>query len=159
MNRIELYNKTTTTLLNAYKNGTLFHGNCHACAVGNICRGQDSWTKVIGITSYSYKGTEIKNFVIREAPLGDDSDGCSLIKSTGYTPYELAKIEYAFESSIGLSHKGHKYWIKKENQKQGQYIGLKALFKVLAEIHGQPTDKEVQKQLDTIATTVFDIAL
>ena len=50
------------------------------------------------------------------------------------------------------------YWLV-ENQKQGQHKGLKAVFKVLAEIHGQPADKEVQEQLDTIATTVFDIAL
>jgi len=35
-NRIELYNKTVDILYQAYFNDTLEHGNCCACAVGNI---------------------------------------------------------------------------------------------------------------------------
>ena len=85
MNRIELYNKTTTTLLNAYKNGTLFHGDCSACAVGNICGGNPSWRYVIGSTSYhnGKKYEEIPNFVVRGQSPWYMSESFPVIKSTG----------------------------------------------------------------------------
>lgn len=43
MNRPELYQKTVDLLLDAYNTDQLKHGDCTACAVGNICGGNDNW--------------------------------------------------------------------------------------------------------------------
>lgn len=39
MKRPELYQKTVDILVKAYFDDTLQHGNCYACAVGNIIAG------------------------------------------------------------------------------------------------------------------------
>jgi hypothetical protein len=124
MNRIELYKKTVDILLDAYNNGTLEHGHCSRCAVGNICGGSawsDRFSTTINCDSEAKQ--YIYNFDYEEI------DIC--IQNSGYSQKELMEIEYAFESSIA-----HDYTVLRVfESKKGQYIGLCAVMKVLQNIH------------------------
>lgn len=108
MNRPELYNKTVDILVQAYMNDTLQHANCHACAVGNLIAANMG----IGYSKSKYETTMWN----REFPVWIDvhcmkADGQHLnfcnytgeakeqIDATGYSPYETAGIELAFESN------------------------------------------------------------
>jgi hypothetical protein len=123
MNNPELYKRTVDILFDAYFNDTLKHGDCTACAVGNIIaanmgyknerqfygnRGDGSWYFPV-TQGFSTMSERIK----RE------------INSTGYTISELSQIEKAFENA-GWS----------PNEEEEMFNGLVAVLDVLEEIHG-----------------------
>jgi hypothetical protein len=113
------FEHTVNVLLKAYLNGTLEHGSCTACAVGNLishCTGQSpiAWTFVFS-TIFGNQHVNLYNY-----------DGLAKIEieSTGYTWKELAKIEFAFETAeFGASNDDY------------IFNGLMAVVDVLAEIH------------------------
>lgn len=148
-----LYNKTVDILVQAYFEGTLEHGNCYACAVGNIIaancgyrflrysnENKDIYWK--GFTPYNQDWTE----TIREK--GKNPSWFSFVKnphitfnkelaiqqvnSTGYTKQELFKIETAFENY-------------KENTEDSMFDGLMSVINCLDEIH-ENTDTNVTEQ-------------
>ncbi len=132
MNREDLYRKTVDVLLDAYNDGELEHGNCCACAVGNICKesgelldiDNSEWSMLF---STDDSGKQRFNTYMT-------SEGQTLILGTGYSVKELARIEFAFESSIFKTPEGYLHW-STVRRKQGQFIGLCAVLDVLKEIH------------------------
>lgn len=128
MKNKELYNKTVDILVQAYFNDTLRHGDCKACAVGNLIQANGgfnnfftTWTEVF-ITVYGEQAvnpTEYYGEAKRE------------IDSTGYAWPDLAKIEKAFESANGIND-------------EKMFNGLMAVIEVLDQIH-ENTDQEVTK--------------
>jgi len=145
MNRIELYQKTVDTLFDAYNNGTLQHGNCLDCAVGNIC-GSDAWSARF-VTMIDVKTCEIRRGVASHRKFSQEEiETC--ISNSGYSEEELKSIEYAFEASIAENY----YEFINYSPKRGQYIGLCAVLKVLSEIHevDQTNHEEVSNKLNCI---------
>lgn len=138
------FNHSVNILVQAYLNDTLKHGDCRACAVGNIITANghelpDHWSQ-----NGQWLWFIRKEF--RNDPSGANEFGLALavnqIRSTGYSAYELHLIEYAFEEA--------------ENPKQNKFIdndewmfnGLMAVVDVLAEIHGiDLTQREEAKLL------------
>src|SRR5690606_10630324 len=116
MKHQELFEKTVGILVKAYQNDTLRHGNCMACAVGNIVatnlgicdiNNSDEWREkamdapnpCTGWPSVFMTGRNSRyQMVYLEAMLYDEAAKLQ-IESTGYTWKELAKIEYAFETA------------------------------------------------------------
>lgn len=137
MKNKELFKKTVGILVNAYRNDTLKHGDCQACAVGNIIAvncgindtmscaeweektgefGRLGWTKVFMTITYASLQ------VINE----HEYTGAAKfqIDSTGYSWQELAKIEHAFETAP-----------KGNNDDEWMLNGLLAVYDVLCDIH------------------------
>ena len=116
MKNPELFNHTVSILVKAYQNDTLVHGNCYACAVGNLVAANMgigfvrdmkndtlSWNDRENCYAFSskpvnnwfkaiYHGKVIKTNLTEEV--------IKEIESTGYTLEEIAKIEWAFENTI-----------------------------------------------------------
>lgn len=143
--------------------GKLKHGNCTACAVGNICGGNPSWSLrfMTNIFAESQRPETIISGIIDRAlgrPLPCEVEFLSeneelavfgyvdkVISDTGYTQKELAKIEWTFEMSIASDY------ANLSKTPEGQYIGLCAVLDVLHEIHDV---KEAlhRSRLDQVAT-------
>lgn len=157
------FSKTVDILVKAYLNDTLKHGNCYACAVGNIiadnmgfefCKDDAS-----AIKSPSWKGQLYPAF----SEDGQDVNGWGAafytsgwsgkqyvkkqnllkepvikqIESTGYHWSDLAKIESAFETA----NKG-------QSEDEYMFNGLMAVVDVLAKIHKvDRSEKESAKKL------------
>ena len=130
----ELYKKTVDILYQAYFNDELEHGNCAACAVGNICAGNGiprhhpDLRQEINNASWRFKFmTRLGQQRVKEtAP----ASAMKVIRATGYTWRQLARIEYAFETAwTGYSKEDH------------MFNGLVAVLEVLKEIH-QVTDAD-----------------
>ena len=148
MKNKELFTKTVNILVDAYFKNTLQHGNCAACAVGNIiacnmgikfrisavCDGfytwdglKVSWNKVF-VTPFNHQQHNEFNY---------EGEAKEQIDSTGYTWQELAKVEFAFETAY-------------EGKSEDDYMfnGLMSVVDVLIEIHeGNETEKETAKEL------------
>ena len=146
----QTYENAVNILLDAYNNETLFHGDCEYCAVGNIL-GTSKWnedfTTCFGVQEVYYFFNNRDYFK-------------HYYHSKGFTREELMKIEYAFERSIYDTPEGY-YYYERENVKKGQYIGLCAVLKVMAEM---VEDEEIEPQinqdrLNTIAQEKFCISI
>lgn len=152
MIREELYYKTVDILVAAYFNDTLEHGNCYACAVGNI---------IAANMNLSYctdtKGGINKNLLywdgfppysseqIADEDLWYDAIQGGRVKgritsaikaqveATGYTPHELANLEKAFEG------------VKITSSDEYMFNGLMAAIEALDQIH-ENTDTVLQQQ-------------
>ncbi len=149
MKNKKLYYKTVNLLLEAYRTGKLSHGNCSSCAVGNIC--QEASLKT-GISVSYWNSLFLTSFQIEEIrsnpnktkwvfkqnlfnPLPAIAEPAfKLIKETGYSVDELAKIEFAFENSIGEDVQAYNYYTGTERN-LGNFIGLYDVFQVLKQIH------------------------
>lgn len=158
------FNHSVNVLVKGYLDDTLKHGNCYACAVGNlICDSMGfEWEKNLngGIYSVMWKNqfyptrvfTSILGWAAVFCTSLQELDDINLkkvqiikmnnykgtakeqIDSTGYTVEELARIEYAFETA----------------SEEGDYMynGLMAVVDVLADIHNVDlSSKEVSKEL------------
>lgn len=136
MNRPQLLATTRQILFDAYYNDTLEHGNCHACAVGNMVAA-NMGIKIVPCDFFSFKfawekGLSAWNAVFRTFH-GDqyqEPEAYNLISvreqidATGYTWEELAKIEFAFETA----HRG-------DSEEDYMYNGLVRVLDVLDQIH------------------------
>lgn len=149
MENKELYEKTVSILVKAYQNDTLVHGDCCACAVGNMVAyncgfeirkpsdrspfvwkfGENagmfpSWKRVFVTIDNSFQNINPENY---------EFDAKVQIDSTGYSYENLAKIEHAFEMApMGL------------NDDCWMFNGLMAVIDVLDQIH-KNTDPIVTK--------------
>lgn len=139
-------------LVLAYLNDTLSHGQCDRCAVGNLLGGHKEWALVFCTQSHgndrqqvialgereyvdrmSMKPAQVTWFTMDEEKLGmlnAKSFGLSLIRNSGYTVLELARVEAAFEATNLCPYS--LVWRKDENM----FNGLMAVVDVLADIHG-----------------------
>lgn len=156
MNNLEKFNHSVNVLLKGYLNGTLIHGFCNACAVGNLIADAKGWKISFPSNMGSVWKSRNGRYVI---PCWDDvfvcdgGDGDDIqtirkneysgkakrqIDSTGYTWQELAKIEKSFES-FGSEH---------TDKDTRMFGGLMSVVDVLAEIHNiDLTTKEQAKSL------------
>jgi hypothetical protein len=136
MKNPELFHKTISILVKAYQNDTLEHGNCMACAVGNLVKANlpkarmslsTGWPTVLVTYGFgqvvsleSYKGSAKKQ-----------------VDSTGYSVKELALIEYSFENVKPDENKDY-------NSDQHQLDGLLAVVDALMIIH-EATKEEAEE--------------
>lgn len=148
-NRLDLYKKTVDILYEAYFNDTLEHGNCYACAVGNIVAANCGY-KIM-------KDPTIKREIIQEmywegfAPYTLSAQNHDImrtatyytlkswektpeevreqIKKTGYTLNELRVIEEAFENCSSCDEDGD------ITDEAWMFNGLVSVLDVLKEIH------------------------
>lgn len=70
MNRKKLYEKTVNILLDAYNGGKLMHGDCTACAVGNICGNNSRWAYLF-VTTPTKQYREKPGFIRLQSPKGE----------------------------------------------------------------------------------------
>lgn len=143
-NNLDLYNKTVDILFNAYFNDTLHHGQCHACAVGNLINARMPFTKKqieemktnklgnpiywpsVFCTYNAKHGRPDREFhPSRYTGVAKDQ-----IDSTGYSLEELSEIEYRFETAPG-----------DYGSEDHMFNGLCAVLEVLKEIHGIKEDE------------------
>jgi hypothetical protein len=156
MKNPELYKRTVDILYQAYFNDTLVHGNCHACAVGNIvaanmgwgytqpksfCTGNIVWDTPEAQRTYWVEERN-NGFVtwfaaVRELSKADGNQK-KQIKATGYSIRELSAIEIAFErANCG------------ESREDRMFNGLVAVLDCLKEIH------EVEDEVATESVKPF----
>lgn len=143
MKNEKLFSETIDILVKAYMNGTLIHGNCSACAVGNIVASRCDykfqktrqgvfWQHYVSM----WNNVFITSFGSQKVYPGYyRGEAKEQIDSTGYTWQELAVIEKAFEfqNYHGSDADGYK--------------GLMAVVDVLCEIHECEEVKEETKAL------------
>lgn len=136
MNRPDIYKKSVQILYDAYFNDTLIHGECTACAVGNLVasncgiqikRSMDffsefMWKDKFPMWKMVHTANDEGQRISPEKYLGEAK---RQIDSTGYTWQETAKIELSFESAP-----------KGNSDDDWMYNGLVAVLDCLAEIHG-----------------------
>jgi hypothetical protein len=153
MKNPELFHKTISILVKAYQNETLIHGDCTACAVGNMVADnmgiRDTYTKDYllrdkhpfrmgdGYVNWSmafcsdgpYSQTIITEedyqLLIENHPIIRQQ-----IESTGYSYLELAAIEKAFEANTCSI--------------DPQFDGLMSVVDALMEIH-EASKEEVEE--------------
>lgn len=133
------FENSVNVLVKAYFDGTLEHGNCHACAVGNLVTQACGFTykKAYGVgvglmgcnilwshrDSY-YEPDDSKLSWYAVVKVGKKSlEGLRQVEAVGYSIDELKRIEEAFESVDWLSN-------------DRMFDGLMAVVDVLADIHG-----------------------
>ena len=150
--------------LDAINKGTLAKGKCSACAVGNlVAHGMGMEIHPIKLMCFdggifNTKNTHWgdlfstvggKQFVHDVNP--DSHDAMANIESTEFTFEELAKIEFAFESSTQINDVRYKYHTKEE-VRADQIKGLEAVIKVMLEFDDQKINvKEIfTKRADLI---------
>ncbi len=134
MTNKELFKKTVNILVDAYRNDTLRHSSCCACAVGNIVASACSYTyKNVGeyglmyadnYASWMHVFVTIRGEVQYIDPNSYEGEAKKQIDSTGYPWEDLAKIEYAFE----MAPQG-------QSDDDWMLNGLLAVYDVLCEIH------------------------
>lgn len=158
MNR-PTFDQTVSVLVKAYLNDTLVHGNCYACAVGNIVASSIGVTKFEQGTLHLYwsgfneradypgnnKGypqgwggvfcTDNHRQIIKAHVYDECRAAKEQIDSTGYSWEELAIIEEAFESADPF-------------ERDRMFLGLMNVIDVLAQIHNiDLSQKEEAKKL------------
>lgn len=159
------YENAINVLLDAYNGGKLFHQKCGACAVGNLLDGSRVWgcdfvTNDRGQQqeySHSYKelwedvmksdGVDIRTWNRKQIREYVDK----LYSDKGFTREELMTIEYNFESAIYNTDEGYEYWTYEDVRKEGQYMGLCAVLKVMEtmveeDVHQQAEDNMYRLQ-------------
>lgn len=156
MNRPDLYNKTVNILFDAYFNDTLEHGNCYACAIGNIIAANRAYKLLQCETIFDLKlywegflpYHEITNIhsvrfpkwfmLVRRSSnyrVEDIAVAEKQIADTGYNLEEVRKIENAFEDcDMGSSEEDY------------MFNGLVAVLETLKKIHEvEDNEEEVQR--------------
>lgn len=148
MKNKELFDKTVSILVKAYFEGTLLHGECPACAVGNIIAANRGYVIVNSPAKKGFrwrvhwedvKGDEVAVNWDQSCSLGEAIPSKNFgrtrnqIKATGYPLKDVASIEEAFEKFTGFDD-------SKYSDLDG-FKGLMAVVDVLQEIH-ECTDEE-----------------
>lgn len=138
------FDHTVNVLVQAYLKDELAHSLCCACAVGNIVAAS------LGVKpkKCSDGATEFENNFFddgRRAAWYDyihsqytsyyHEEGRLQIEATGYTSWEIARIEQAFENAPGRPAEDG-LWRGKLTEPEWMFNGLMAVVDVLAEIHG-----------------------
>lgn len=151
--------------LDAINKGTLAKGTCVACAVGNLvasgmgakiyingfdeanipvfnCNINNHTWNVVFMTSLGYQE---QNFELLNSKSSYVKEIKKLMDSTGFTPEELAKIEFAFETNTRIKiYYYNKY--SKEAIREDQINGLKAVVEVMM------TFDDIKEDVDEVFT-------
>lgn len=137
MKNPELFHKTISILVKAYQNETLRHGNCRACAVGNLVKANFPYCDMN--TSFGWPSVfctdgfgQYKNMNSYKGAAKEQID------STGYSVKELALIESAFEG-VEEPCEANEY-----NSDQHQFDGLMSVVDALMIIH-EANEEEVKE--------------
>lgn len=130
-NHPERFTRAINKLVNAFLNGNLRAGYCNACAVGNMCNGNNDWQYAF-ITS---RGKQYKHYRNPDVPEIDIEVARKAIEPTGYSFDELARVENAFEQS-GITQKQAEEprYYDDWNSMEDQYTRLMAVVDVLMDI-------------------------
>jgi len=137
----ELYKKTVDILFDAYFNDTLQRGNCCACAVGNLVAANMGIKFKPGMvvrSAWEKDAFPEWQWVIWGYIGGDLETGAAQVQATGYSVYELKKIEMAFESVVS-----------EENAlppEDNMFNGLVAVLEVLKQIHQVSEADEINNE-------------
>lgn len=144
MKKKELFEKTVSILTKAYINDTLKHGSSCGCAVGNLvcaaCHIEYDenkclyWTKAFSTTvNYRTGKPEMKQRISAERYRGLAKVE---IDSTGYSLFQLAAIEKAFETQA--YHPAREWDFKDypaDKLEEAMFKGLCAVYDTLCIIH------------------------
>lgn len=143
----ELFHETVDILVRAYMNDTLRHGDCAACAVGNIIAYRMGLS-IVPDPAYNGQPQAFMMWSNGEYPNGGwfqvtkpktiySEKAIEQIKASGYEADHLRVIEYRFErADFGSSFD------------QYMFNGLMAVVDVLCDIHGMnETEKQESKAL------------
>lgn len=123
MNQQEKFNETVGILVKAYMQGTLIHGNCQACAVGNLVAAKMDYKMNLGYRGWLQGDKQVM-------PLWFHRDGDLQREAIGYSKEEVKLIEAAFEA-----------WGPFMEETDLSLIGsLLRVVDVLADIHGIDLD-------------------
>jgi hypothetical protein len=122
------FNHTLNVLVKAYLNGTLEHGQCSACAVGNIVMESCPDARMLLIEGWPLVFVSEGDDKQRLRPGEYKGEAKRQIDATGYTWQELARIEKAFEKHDSFSE-------DESIIESDMFNGLMAVVDVLAEIH------------------------
>lgn len=138
------FESTVDILVKAYLNDTLRHGECCACAVGNIIasnigcvlqldsEGYFMWIRNMNeintVWDNVFYTTPDGNQIFDKSQLGIREK--KQIEASGYSLDELMRIEKAFES-LNFDRDSDQW-----NSDNHMYEGLMAVVDVLADIHG-----------------------
>lgn len=138
MKKEALYHKTVDILVQAYFNDTLQLGDCNACAVGNLVAANMGYKYTRCLDWENSTGAYVStqwdevHCVSHEPDMNNYfGEAKKQIDSTGYSPHETCRIEYAFEAApIGNSNEDY------------MFNGLMAVIEVLDQIH-ENTDTSI----------------
>jgi len=154
------------TLLDAYNEGRLFHGKCAACAVGTLLQTHKWAAHFLTVSGKNKPRSPWWDQVLLSADKRQtfqeelDYFLYTRYEKKGFTREELEKIEREFEMSIYSSKEGYEYWVREENRKQGQYIGLCAVLKVMESMVDEDVkENNSQERLDKIATEKYHLVV
>jgi hypothetical protein len=141
------FDQTVNVLVQAYLNDTLEHGNCYACAVGNIIANANGYKYVPCVDQpdktiawdaadgrYNKPGFGSWYGFIRFGLDSQADFAIEEIRSSGYTKEELLKIEAAFETSARFDD-------------DRMFKGLMAVVDVLSEIHEVSLEQKEEAKL------------
>lgn len=122
-------------LYNAFHENRLDLWDCQACAVGNMCDNDDRWMEVIsGYRIAVNKRLKKEKF--------NSLRHNETTKKTGYSIYDLSKIEALF---IGASTDSG----KSAYHKDSQFKGLCAVIEYLCELDNIPNIMDYTKAFET----------
>ncbi len=153
----ETFNKAVDTLLDAYNNGTLEHGHCQHCAVGNLL---DTGAWAADFMTCFPRGSNL----LIQRNYGSNNRLRKLYKEKGFTRRELMKIEYAFEYSVSrfegqpVDKTTYEFYAK-YYKKKGQYIGLCAVIDVMSKMVNDSVQSPVEskQRLTKIANEKYGV--
>lgn len=146
----ELYDKTVSILEQAYLKNELVHGDCTACAVGNLIE-KSFLPRVIEevkkhglspLLAFTATRGDWKRAFVTDNKTGERHQNFAAcngyvkeyIDSTGYTVEELSEIEHAFE----IAPKG-------DSEDEYMFNGLLAIIDMLDKIH-ENTDEVITQE-------------
>jgi hypothetical protein len=137
MKTTERFEKAVSKLYNAFHQNRLNAYNCSACAVGNICGGNE-WVETEVMYSRDLVSLEgIKNFV--------DTPN---ILNTNYSALELAQVENLFMFGSRLEY-GCKDIFTSSDKKERQFQGLCSVVEYLSELDNIPNPMDYSKLFET----------
>ena len=115
--------------LDAINNGTLAKGDCSACAVGTLLA-HGIKKAGVNINSTLWKYAFMTAIPSGKQKIDKDRFNDEIFKYSKFTPAELAKIEYAFETNTSIPDWNYVLHTPTEI-KQDQIRGLHAVIEVM----------------------------
>lgn len=148
----ERFDRAIKALVKGYMNNTLVKGNCSACAVGNIVAECMNIPVVVGYvdTTDPIPGMQWADVVMTTPfeqilhPEKYEGLAKEEIDATGYSWEEIAKIEYAFETSTKIHWQNYKHYTLAQID-QDQLNGLNAVVDVLCKIEGIIDEQQINE--------------
>lgn len=119
----ERFTNAVTKLYNAFHENRLNAFNCKHCAIGNMCNNTNTW--VNNWFTDTSGGCITQKFRNMTSPVKD-------VKRTGYSTYELSRVELIFLKSFDISDE------RDGKNKEQQFKGLCAVVEYLCELEGIP---------------------